>query len=101
MNDGDVGMTQLGEYLGFALEACQLIRVLCQCIGQHFDRNAAAEPGIAGTVYYLPRCQSNRSLVGRLYISGLDELEYLGGNLTAARTVLQTPTELLIASPNE
>jgi hypothetical protein len=43
-------MIQRREKLGFALEAGEAIRVGCECIGQHLERDVAIQLAVAGSV---------------------------------------------------
>jgi hypothetical protein len=39
----DIGMTQRGQHLRFALESCQALRIRGECLGEDLDRYFAVE----------------------------------------------------------
>ena len=48
VDGGDVWVVQRGEGLGFTLEACEPISVVCERLGQDLDRDVAIQLRIAG-----------------------------------------------------
>src|SRR5262245_884425 len=50
VDDGDVGMVQSSECLGFAFKPSNSIRVLREGLWQHFDRNLPTEVGIRRSI---------------------------------------------------
>ena len=50
MNRADVGMVQGGSGLCLALEAAERLRIASHLIGQKFESNKPAQPGILGLV---------------------------------------------------
>jgi hypothetical protein len=51
VNDGDIGMVQRGEGLGFPLEAREPVGVVCECLGQDLDRDVPVQLCVAGTIH--------------------------------------------------
>ena len=50
MDGADVGMVQRGGGFGFALEAAERLRILCDIVGQEFQRDKAVELDVLGLV---------------------------------------------------
>ena len=91
---GDVGMVELGEELGFALEPRQALLVRGEFGRQDLDRDLAVEPGV-GRAVDLPHpalAQLGGDLVGAEPLA--DHRESITGDLrsaSAARAASSTP----------
>ncbi len=52
VNGADVGVVQCGRGLGFTLKAGQRLRVAGDFIGQEFQGDKSAQPGVLGLVHH-------------------------------------------------
>jgi hypothetical protein len=62
----DVGMIERRQHLGFALEACQTVRVLGERFGQDLDGYFSVELGVLGPIHlaHTARADGREDLVG-------------------------------------